>query len=288
MNYSFYTCIGSSIVIFFPHWSRYAKYCSRQRPSSPFISAASLFAFLPSGSLMYVEQFEVCHLCCSSACLSLSLSVACALSCCKSAAVSVFRPERRVRKWRMIFPFQFTLLNGCFTRYTYLTPLINGVIEMHFQYTGWHAENWCVIMVKLLMAILLAFVNLIPIHPTHAIMTLYLDSTALYQELASLPVLHLYSRQAVSCACLSVSTSDLRWCRSPSECVSECGASGCTVQTIVADTLSTLTAMSPAQKNYQCCCGTLMETSKCFICTGEIDTKMYLFTSPLLYCVSVD
>lgn len=43
--------------------------------------------------------------------------------------LSFFRPEQRVRKWRTIFPSQFTLPNGCFTRYTYLTPLINSVAE---------------------------------------------------------------------------------------------------------------------------------------------------------------
>lgn len=55
----------------------------------PFI-CTSLHTFLPSGSLMSVEQFEACHPSHSSACLSRSLSEACALSCFTSAAVIVF------------------------------------------------------------------------------------------------------------------------------------------------------------------------------------------------------
>lgn len=59
------------------------------------------------------------------------------------------------------------------------------------------------------------------------------------------------------------------WCRNSSEC----GASVWTVQMITTDTLSTLTAMSPAQKNTECCCGAVVETSQWSICRKEMDTQ---------------
>lgn len=90
------------------------------------------------------------HLSCSSVCLS--FSKARALSCCKSAAVSIFRPEERVQKWRRIFPFQFTLLNGGSARYTDWTPLINSVMEIHYQNNGRQVKRSCVTRASLLVS----------------------------------------------------------------------------------------------------------------------------------------
>lgn len=96
MNYCFSTCLRSS---FSPTGPSLLNIPLLQLPLSRFISAVSLLLFTRwQSDVQYEDQFEVCHLSCSSACLSLSLAVACALSCCKSAAVSFFRPEQRVRK----------------------------------------------------------------------------------------------------------------------------------------------------------------------------------------------
>lgn len=135
-----------------------------------------------------------------------------------------------------------------------------GVKENRFQYSGCNVGNWCAGMQRASGRVEVPNTRNLISSPsyTHSNNIILKFRSSVPGRVLSVRCMSefqsvVFLMSPCVCECLHV-----RWC---SRC-SECGASGRRLQTIAADTLSTLTAVSPAQRDHECCGVTPMETRR--------------------------